>query len=138
MNKRGSDSLALLNSAIALVVLIPILLLTISVGGENISPQENGSVAPPNDDQPPIIILRESQGYSFPSGSAELSAEFQEKLSKDTIPSLHGIIRKYHCDIVEVVGHTDSQRVAGVSNTDDNLLSFARGNDVFVSPGSNA
>jgi outer membrane protein OmpA-like peptidoglycan-associated protein len=138
MNKRGSDSLALLNSAVALVILIPILLMAVSVERENVGHPGQGPGPQPGDDQPPIIVLRESEGYSFPSGSAELSVEFREKLLKAVVPTLRSIIGKYQCDIVEVVGHTDSQRVAERSTTDADLLAFAQGANVSVSPGSNA
>src|SRR5208283_5980803 len=111
MNKRAQDSLALLNSAIALVVLIPVLLMTVAAANESAAVKENRRVQQPDNDQPPIIMLRESEGYSFPSGSAELSAEFKDKLQIEIVPNLQGIITKYHCDIVEVVGHTDGQRV---------------------------
>ena len=138
MNKRTQDSLALLNSAIALVVLIPVLLISVSIARENASLQEQRPTLQPDNDQPPIIVLRESEGYSFPSGSAELSAEFKDKLQREIVPNLQTIIKKYRCDIVEVVGHTDGQRVIESSTTDANFLPFAIGLDVSVLPGSNA
>lgn len=127
-----NTSLPLLNAAVAFVVLIPVLLLALALkrGGEATAP-------PPPPDQPPIIVLRESEGYSFPSGSAELSAAFQDKLRTTIIFSLQASMANYKCDIIEVIGHTDSQRVAGTSNLDAHMLPALNGRSVVLSAGSN-
>ena len=140
MRQIENKSLPLLNSAVAFVVLIPILLIAISVVRENIGLRtalgDSGEGKP--HDQPPIIVLRESEGYSFPSGSAALSPAFQRNLKDEIIPTLARNIETYRCDIVEVIGHTDSQPVAALSNIDTDFLAFVRGTDIALSPGSNA
>ena len=79
-------------------------------------------------DQPPIISLRESQGYHFVSGSAELSDEFRTKLGGDVADRLIEIAKHYGLDVVEVVGHTDEVPVSSAtSNLDAHLLAFLRG-----------
>ena len=136
-----TSALPLLNSAVAFVVLIPVMLIAISVTRENLGLRGEvarlGGVSEPHD-QPPIIVLRESEGFSFPSGSANISSAFGSRLLSTIIPTLHANIEKYHCDIIEVIGHTDSQRVAASSTTDADLLSFIRGSNIALSPGSNA
>ena len=79
-------------------------------------------------DQPPIISLRESQGYYFISGSAELSDNFKTKLAGEVTGRLIEIATHYGLDVVEVVGHTDEVPVSSAtSNLDAHLLSFLRG-----------
>ena len=79
-------------------------------------------------DQPPIISLRESQGYHFISGSAELSEDFRTKLGGDVTEQLIQIATHYGLDVIEVVGHTDEVPVSSAtSNLDAHLLSFLRG-----------
>ena len=134
MSRRGSDTLQLLNSAVALVLLIPILLLVVSAVHERARVPSADRGRP--HDQPPIIVLSESQGYSFPSGRADLSPAFQTRLRTDIIPKLKRTIADYQCDVVEVVGHTDSQPVASRSITDADLLAFVGGQNMSVSPGS--
>src|SRR3972149_5064516 len=102
MRQIENKSLPLLNSAVAFVVLIPILLIAISVVRENIGLRtalgDSGEGKP--HDQPPIIVLRESGGYSFPSGSAARSPAFQRNLKDEIIPTLARNIETYRCDIV--------------------------------------
>ena len=84
--------------------------------------------APSGYDQPPIISLRESQGYHFISGSAELSEDFKTKLGGDVTDRLIEIATHYGLDVIEVVGHTDEVPVSSAtSNLDAHLLSFLRG-----------
>ena len=79
-------------------------------------------------DQPPIISLRESQGYHFVSGSAELSDEFKERLGGDVTDRILEIANYYGLDVIEVIGHTDEVPVGtAASNLDAHLLPFLRG-----------
>jgi flagellar motor protein MotB len=74
---------------------------------------------------PPIITLSDAAGYSFNSGSAELS----EKLRDELVNKIPGVIleniKKYDVDVIEVVGHTDEQPISILrqSNLDRDLLS---------------
>jgi outer membrane protein OmpA-like peptidoglycan-associated protein len=76
---------------------------------------------------PPIISLSEAGGYFFKTGSAELSAEFRDKLMTSTPGQIAALIEKYDVDVIEVVGHTDEQPV-GVrqSNLDRGLVPVLR------------
>jgi outer membrane protein OmpA-like peptidoglycan-associated protein len=136
MNKQR-DSLPLLNAAVAFVILIPVLLLAISFKFAGSGPPPP---PPPANDQPPIIVLRETDGYYFSSGSADLSTDFQEKLARVVAPRLQQVLKKYDCDLIEVIGHTDSQPVVATSksNLDKELLPTLHGQSNSLLPGSNA
>jgi flagellar motor protein MotB len=58
---------------------------------------------------PPIINLSEANGYSFRSGSAELSKAFHDALLEKTVDEILAKIRQFDVDVIEVVGHTDEQ-----------------------------
>jgi flagellar motor protein MotB len=76
---------------------------------------------------PPIITLSEAGGYSFRSGSAELSPTFHDTLVNKTPGDILEYIKKYDVDVIEVVGHTDEQPL-GIrqSNLDRGLLSVLK------------
>lgn len=74
-------------------------------------------------DKPPIINLDEASGYTFDSGSAKLSPQFELALKDKVIPKLTQVINEYNVDVIEVIGHTDRQVVSGrSSNLDFQLL----------------
>jgi flagellar motor protein MotB len=78
--------------------------------------------------KPPIIILKETEGFSFPVGEATLTNEFREKLTKEAVPAFLEAARQYNATVIEVVGHTDELPIAGtVSNLDLQLIPFLRG-----------
>ncbi|MFS2154522.1 OmpA family protein [Rhizobium sp. Rhizsp42] len=69
---------------------------------------------------PPIINLSEAGGYYFTSGSAALTPEFAGKLETSIAEQISDNLERYKVDVVEVIGHTDEQRVArSSSNLDD-------------------
>ena len=73
---------------------------------------------------PPIITLSEAGGYSFRTGSAELSPAFHDALLYKTPAVILENIKKYDVDVVEVVGHTDEQPLSlRQSNLDRDLTS---------------
>ncbi len=79
-------------------------------------------------DWPPIISLREADGYYFQSGSAELSTSFRSMLSGLVVDKLLETIGKYDVDVIEVIGHTDEQPLAlRTSNLDRTLLPYLQG-----------
>ncbi len=68
---------------------------------------------------PPIINLSEAGGYYFTSGSAALTQEFEGKLETSIADEIADNLQRYQVDVVEVIGHTDEQRVArSTSNLD--------------------
>ncbi|OPY98917.1 hypothetical protein A5906_30640 [Bradyrhizobium sacchari] len=77
---------------------------------------------------PPIITLSDAAGYSFRSGSAELSQKLIDALTGKTPEEILGYIKKYDVDVIEVVGHTDEQPL-GVrpTNLDRDLPSVLKG-----------
>ena len=80
--------------------------------------------------QPPIITLREADGYFFPSGSAVLSEGFKNRIREIIIPKLAALGAQYNAHIIEVIGLTDEQPVRGdgaQSTMDADLLPFVHG-----------
>ncbi|MDJ1175163.1 hypothetical protein [Roseofilum capinflatum] len=90
---------------------------------------------------PPVIVLRESQARSFPSGSAELSSDFQQYILEDLVTQIENFAQNYQGYVVEVIGHTDGQENTGsVSNLDGVLEDVVAGSASVsrLNPGSNA
>jgi outer membrane protein OmpA-like peptidoglycan-associated protein len=76
---------------------------------------------------PPIISLSEANGHYFKTGSAELSPEFKFELTNETPARIVELIKQYDVDVIEVVGHTDEQRISSrPSNLDGELLPVLR------------
>jgi len=72
---------------------------------------------------PPIIQLSESNGFNFASGKAEVGGEFEGLLSGKVVDQIIRHKNEYGVDVLEVVGHTDEQRVSQkLSNLDDMLV----------------
>ena len=78
-------------------------------------------------DWPPIIPLREAEGYKFDTGSAEVSPDFDERLRTVIKEAIIATIEKYPADVIEVVGHTDERPINGASNLDTSLIAVLRG-----------
>lgn len=76
-------------------------------------------------DQPPIIVLSEAEGYSFPSGRATIATSFRRQLSEIIVPRIVEIGEAYDAHVIEVVGHTDEVPVVRSRSTlDSELLEF--------------
>jgi outer membrane protein OmpA-like peptidoglycan-associated protein len=74
-------------------------------------------------DWPPIINLDDAKKNYFQSGSAELTKTFERMLDTTISNEIASNLSLYDADIVEVIGHTDEQRVSrGSSNLDDTLI----------------
>jgi outer membrane protein OmpA-like peptidoglycan-associated protein len=81
-------------------------------------------------DWPPIISLREAEGYRFATGRAELTPAFEQNLKTVIIPKLLTETQKYEVDVdvIEVIGHTDGQITPPrTSNLDRWLLDALNG-----------
>jgi outer membrane protein OmpA-like peptidoglycan-associated protein len=91
-------------------------------------------------DQPPIITLSETEGFTFPVGSAAISPQFVHSLEQVIGPRLLQLAMEYDCDVIEVIGHTDGQSVRSASNLDTELMSAVAGELGVegLAPGSNA
>jgi flagellar motor protein MotB len=90
---------------------------------------------------PPIISLREADGYYFKTGSAELSPDFKEKLVSVDTKRIAKLAERYGVDIIEVVGHTDEQPIVSrPSNLDRSLLPVLKNtaNILSLAPADNA
>ncbi|WFU10287.1 OmpA family protein [Rhizobium sp. CB3090] len=74
-------------------------------------------------DWPPIINLDDAKKNYFQSGSAELTKTFERMLDTTISNEIASNLSLYDADIVEVIGHTDEQRVSRTSsNLDDTLI----------------
>ena len=71
---------------------------------------------------PPIISLNETNGYYFRSGSAELSPGFRASLQGKTAGQIAEIAALYDVDVIEVIGHTDEQKISGILSNMDGAL----------------
>lgn len=80
--------------------------------------------------EPPIILMREADGYSFDTGSAALSPDFQRKLAEQVIPQVSEIGDTFHATVIEVIGHTDEvplkQSRRHVANLDQTLGEYLK------------
>lgn len=75
---------------------------------------------------PPHIIMSETRGFSFPSGSSKLSGEFREKLSNEVVAHIEQAIHDHHINLIEVIGHTDGVPVKrGTKEIDGTLETIA-------------
>lgn len=77
---------------------------------------------------PPIISLSDADDYSFEIGSAELTPSFERSLRGDITRIIAENLDLYNVDIVEVIGHTDEQRIARKeTNFDQSVLDVLAG-----------
>ena len=75
-----------------------------------------------NSKWPPIINLSDAQQFSFESGKALMSDHFRKQLETNITDQIADLLQKYNVDLIEVIGHTDEQPLAGLpSNLDQEL-----------------
>lgn len=72
-------------------------------------------------EEPPIIVLPEAGGFSFPAGSAALSPAFEARLTRQVVPRLRAIGKAYDASVIEVIGHTDETPRQGGGRLPSNL-----------------
>jgi flagellar motor protein MotB len=92
-------------------------------------------------DWPPIINLTEAKGYFFEKGKAELTADFKMLLRTKVVDEVLDLAQQFGVTTIEVIGHTDEQKIAPrSSNLDGSLLDILRnsGNVSTLIPGDNA
>ncbi|XOY55392.1 MAG: hypothetical protein ACMUJK_11555 [Rhodobacterales bacterium] len=96
---------------------------------------------PDGNNWPPIISLSEAKDYSFTVGSANLTEEFQAALSNEISEQILSILEEYDADVIEVIGHTDPQRMRSTrtTNLDDVSVSDLEDvNDIVLRANDNA
>jgi outer membrane protein OmpA-like peptidoglycan-associated protein len=73
-------------------------------------------------DWPPIINVREAKDCFFETGKAELTPCFEKRL-QETVPELLALAHRYNVSTIEIIGHTDEQKIVPrASNLDASLL----------------
>ena len=110
------------NATVAFVVILPLLLALVSLArNEKILRARANTSRPPAPtcpeckkmDQPPIIQLSETAGYSFDVGKATIPDALRARLDGEIVPRLVKIVAQYGCHNIDVIGHTDSQPFSG-------------------------
>ena len=86
---------------------------------------------------PPIIRLREADGYVFPSATNRISPEFARRLRAEVVPLIERYAEEYDADVVEVIGHTDERPIGGRSNLDAALGEYLTGDYRPLRPADN-
>ena len=93
------------------------------------------------EEPPPLIILDEASGYSFATGTHDLSPAFRRALDEQILPAIAREADACRCDVLEVFGHTDGQpyrRAPGARGSLDALPDrFAVGDLRGLTAGSN-
>ena len=89
---------------------------------------------------PPVVVIQDSGGYQFDSGSAKLPKNLQEYITLDLVDRIERISQQRNLYVVEIIGHTDGQVNFGNGNLDSQLEAVAQGKQPVDSlkPGSNA
>ena len=58
---------------------------------------------------PPVVVIQDSGGYQFDSGSASLPKELQQYITMDLVDRIERISQQRNLYVVEIIGHTDGQ-----------------------------
>ena len=89
---------------------------------------------------PPVVVIQDSGGYQFDSGSASLPEELKDYITMDLVDRIERISQQRNLYVVEIIGHTDGQVNFGNGNLDRQLEAVAQGRQPVDSlkPGSNA
>lgn len=89
---------------------------------------------------PPVVVIQDSGGYQFDSGSAKLPDNLKDYITMDLVDRIERISQQRNLYVVEIIGHTDGQVNFGNGNLDQQLEEVAQGKRSVESlvPGSNA
>lgn len=89
---------------------------------------------------PPVVVIQDSGGFQFESGSANLPNELKSYITEDLVDRIERISQQRNLYVVEIIGHTDGQVNFGNGNLDRQLEEVAKGKQPVDSlqPGSNA
>jgi len=58
---------------------------------------------------PPVVVIQDSGGYQFDSGSANLPQELKNYITLDLVDRIERISQQRNLYVVEIIGHTDGQ-----------------------------
>ena len=89
---------------------------------------------------PPTVVIQDSGGYQFDSGSAKLPKNLKNYITMDLVDRIERVSQQRNLYVVEIIGHTDGQVNFGNGNLDRLLEEVAQGKQSVDSlkPGSNA
>jgi len=89
---------------------------------------------------PPVVVIQDSGGFQFDSGSASLPANLKNYITMDLVDRIERISQQRNLYVVEIIGHTDGQVNFGGGNLDQQLEEVAQGKRSVenLKPGSNA
>ena len=89
---------------------------------------------------PPVVVIQDSGGFQFDSGSASLPSDLKKYITMDLVDRIERISQQRNLYVVEIIGHTDGQVNFGNGNLDRQLEEVAQGKSSVESlkPGSNA
>ncbi len=89
---------------------------------------------------PPVVVIQDSGGYQFDSGSANLPTELKSYITMDLVDRIERVSQQRNLYVVEIIGHTDGQINFGNGNLDQQLEEVAQGKQPVESlkAGSNA
>jgi outer membrane protein OmpA-like peptidoglycan-associated protein len=74
-------------------------------------------------EDPPIVTLREADGFYFRPGSSQVSPRFAHQLKARIAPRLKMLATRYDARTIEVIGHTDEVPVGRTgANLDQTLV----------------
>ena len=89
---------------------------------------------------PPVVVIQDSGGFQFESGSSSLPPNLKNYITMDLVDRIERISQQRNLYVVEIIGHTDGQVNFGGGNLDRQLEEVAQGRKSVESlkPGSNA
>ncbi|HEY9769920.1 MAG TPA: hypothetical protein V6C71_15735 [Coleofasciculaceae cyanobacterium] len=89
---------------------------------------------------PPVVVIQDSGGYQFDSGSANLPTELKSYITMDLVDRIERVSQQRNLYVVEIIGHTDGQINFGNGNLDQQLEEVAQGKQPVdnLKAGSNA
>jgi outer membrane protein OmpA-like peptidoglycan-associated protein len=84
--------------------------------------------------EPPIITLKESDGFYFQPDSSDISSHFAAQLRDTIAPKLRELGERYNAKTIEIIGHTDEVPIGSsghrLDNLDKTLIPLLNGNPI--------
>jgi outer membrane protein OmpA-like peptidoglycan-associated protein len=76
---------------------------------------------------PPVVVIQDSGGFQFDSGSANLPNDLKKYITLDLVDRIEKISQQRSLYVVEIIGHTDGQINFSNGNLDRELEEVAQG-----------